>query len=75
MSIDVKWQEGAPEKLEPGMLVKMRRGPVLLVGHDPRGWTDAEREQVARWAWLMAPYEYDWIVGMERAHSRKAGGQ
>ncbi|HEY6612731.1 MAG TPA: hypothetical protein VIZ86_16575 [Pseudomonas sp.] len=74
----MKWIEGAPERLAPGMLVVDTDGDMALVGDiDPdcisEGPTVAEgvRLSIARWAWLVTPYEREWLADMERLHRGK----
>lgn len=73
---DVKWIDGAPEKLEPGMLV-MCQGKAILIGHsDPCcryglvefGHIDEVLKSVAAWAWLIQPHELEWVERMAKAH-------
>lgn len=68
---DVKWIDGAPEKLEPGMLI-MRGGRAhdvcivgsLMYGADERALLD----QAIAWAWLIHPHEIAWLESMAKAH-------
>ncbi|HFQ7582796.1 TPA: hypothetical protein ACHS1O_004196 [Pseudomonas aeruginosa] len=85
---NVEWNEGAPEKVLPGMLVKIKgkRG-VFLVGHaDPDGNTSLvipsagvvisgeRRKKFARWAWLIQPHELNWLEDMANKHKARAQG-
>jgi hypothetical protein len=57
--INIEWIEGVPERLEVGMVVRMKGwdGP-LLVGDFS---TLADTTYVTHWAWLIKPYQLSWI--------------
>ncbi len=57
--INIEWTEGAPDRLEVGMVVRMKDwdGP-LLVG-DFSTLTDTTH--ITHWAWLIKPYQLSWI--------------
>jgi hypothetical protein len=56
--INIEWTEGAPDKLEVGMVVRVRGGKPLLIG-DYCAVTYIGR--VTHWAWLIKPYQLSWI--------------
>ncbi|WP_349573101.1 hypothetical protein [Azotobacter salinestris] len=65
MSIrNLQWNEGAPEKLEPGMLLLYGTGSVLIVGDCSEMMPDG----VSAWAWLVKPHTVEWIEAMAAAH-------
>ncbi len=57
--INVEWIEGAPDKLEVGMVVRMKDwdGPLLLGDFS----TLSDTKHVTHWAWLIKPYQLGWI--------------
>lgn len=70
---DVKWIEGAPEKIEPGMLVLVRDVEyegVWLAGSgiDPDSEIAWVMANCVAWAWLIQPHELEWVERMARAH-------
>ncbi|MFC0666228.1 hypothetical protein ACFSKY_00030 [Azotobacter chroococcum] len=75
MSIrNLEWTKGAPERLEPGMVVLIDNC-VLLVGNaSPSGrlWGGQASEEdlatVDAWAWLVKPHTLEWIADMAKAH-------
>lgn len=60
----LEWTKGAPEKLEPGMLLLYRTGSVLIVGDCSDLMPDGE----IAWAWLVQPHTVEWIEAMAAAH-------
>ena len=65
MSIrNLQWTAGAPEKLEPGMLLLYPTGSVLIVGDCSDSMPDGE----IAWAWLIQPHTVEWIEAMTKAH-------
>ncbi|HBO2162009.1 TPA: hypothetical protein NIA63_005523 [Pseudomonas aeruginosa] len=78
---NVEWNEGAPAKLEPGMVIDFR-GAVLLIGHVSREdymnspeygpWEDLS--DITRWAWLIQPHELAWLEDMANKHKARARG-
>lgn len=65
---DVKWIEGAPEKLEPGMLIEAAMGGIYLCGSLIPEGSPADLDGISRWAWLIQPHELDWVERMAKAH-------
>jgi len=57
--INIEWTEGAPDKLEVGMVVRVNNWDgVFLLGsfsalQDPA--------HITHWAWLIKPYQLSWI--------------
>ncbi|MGC6992795.1 hypothetical protein ACP0J1_29440 [Pseudomonas aeruginosa] len=76
---NVQWNEGAPEKLEPGMLIAMGNA-VMLIGHlDHYAMSlspepDIYLECTTRWAWLIQPHELAWLEDMANKHKARARG-
>lgn len=70
---DVKWIEGAPEKLEPGMLVLWDSGIVEVVGTELPEIAEVMYSDMKAWAWLIQPHELEWVERMANAHG--AGNQ
>lgn len=73
----VQWNEGAPQKLEPGMLVKSADGDVRLVGHlapktaaEAHAMLDWDLREVRAWAWLIQPHELNWLEDMASRKTR-----
>lgn len=77
---DLDWIVGAPDALEPGMLVRIG-DELFLIGHvDAAGKSsldsinarrplgDAEKACISAWAWLIKPHELAWASSMARAH-------
>lgn len=66
----VQWNEGAPENLQPGMLVEIWTGSIRLIGHlDKDAMTRNSHYQewmddIVRWAWLIKPHELSWLENM-----------
>lgn len=73
----VQWNEGAPEKLEPGMVIDLFDcGPcaaegICLVGSDISAeLAEAGRQFCIRWAWLIQPHELNWLEDMASRKTR-----
>lgn len=71
MSISsLKWVEGAPEKLQAGMVIRTASGLVLVGSVNEHGSTTGHQlgsidpTYVQRWAWAIAPFEMDWLDDM-----------
>ena len=60
----LEWTAGAPERLEPGMLLLYSTGSVLIVGDCSDAMPDGE----IAWAWLVRPHTVEWIEAMAAAH-------
>lgn len=83
---NLKWNEGAPDKLEPGMVVRVGDpvNRVLLVGHsDAAGESklsgpderleklpEALKPYLLAWAWVIKPYELKWLEDMAGKHAK-----
>lgn len=71
MNFRIDWIDGAPERLEPGMVVQFSGG-ILLYGN---GITE---EQVVtatgglalRHGYLVKPHELEWIADMAQRHGK-----
>jgi len=56
--INIEWTEGAPERLDVGMVVRLDGWDVFLIG-DFSALKDHKR--ITHWAWLIKPYQLNWI--------------
>lgn len=56
--INIEWTEGAPDRLEVGMVFRVNGGEPFLIGHDSIIY---ERDNITQWAWLIKPYQLSWI--------------
>lgn len=73
----VQWNEGAPKKLEPGMVIKSKDGNIRLVGNiapqtpsSIHSMLDWDTREVAGWAWLIQPHELNWLEDMASRKTR-----
>lgn len=73
----LEWHKGAPEKLEPGMLVMHDDQRPILIGDSDQfcrfGLVDFAhieevRNSISAWAWLIQPHEIEWLESMAEAH-------
>ncbi len=81
---NVEWNEGAPEKLEPGMLVFVEfedEAFQYLIGEALfNGATEGDDccafslQDVTRWAWLIKTQELAWLEDMANKHKARARG-
>ncbi|MBX6221389.1 hypothetical protein ISD48_26025 [Pseudomonas aeruginosa] len=78
---NVQWNEGAPEKLEPGMVVDANdtKSPVYrvrIVGEVlpdeaiDGGESPPLLDHIKRWAWLIQPHELNWLEDMASRKTR-----
>lgn len=72
----IEWHEGAPEKLEAGMLVEWGGVKVELVGHvnirlSFDGIFPDWKDCVTRWAWAIKPHELTWASDMAKRQLAK----
>ncbi|QDH93800.1 hypothetical protein [Pseudomonas phage vB_PaS_IME307] len=68
---NVEWNEGAPEKLQAGMLVEMKGYPIILVGGPvDRPAFKNHYKSIKRWAWLIQPHELNWLEDMASRKTR-----
>ncbi|MGG4646022.1 hypothetical protein [Pseudomonas aeruginosa] len=72
---NVQWNEGAPEKLQAGMLIEIIGKPIFLVGGpiDSPAFTHSFKK-IKRWAWLIQPHELAWLEDMANKHKARARG-
>jgi hypothetical protein len=56
--INIEWTEGAPDRLEAGMVVRVDGGEPLLIGDFS---VIPYSEYITHWAWLIKPYQLSWI--------------
>lgn len=76
---NVHWNEGAPAKLEPGMLIAMGDVVILIGNLDHYAMAcqpEAEiyLEVTTRWAWLIQTHELAWLEDMANKHKARARG-
>lgn len=72
-----EWNEGAPEKLQAGMLILWKNGKVLIHGgyrDSPKGASLSKSKGVKAWAWLIKPQELAWLEDMANKHKARARG-
>lgn len=74
MNFRIDWIDGAPEKLEPGMVIEDVDNGFLLVGSITEdGYADYDsfaEPAVIRWGWLVQPHELEWIADMAQRHGK-----
>ncbi|MDU9398053.1 hypothetical protein [Pseudomonas sp. zfem003] len=77
MNFRIDWIDGAPEKLEPGMVLKSADGDLRLVGNistktsaHPCAMLDWDLRAVCAWGWLVQPHELEWIADMAQRHGK-----
>lgn len=66
----IQWHEGAPEKLEAGMLIQWEDTDIELIGSVDDG-SSVSRNEVLRWAWAIKPHELTWAASMAKRHLAK----
>lgn len=73
----VQWNNEAPEKIRPGMLLDTVNDGVVLVGDllddgciCSDNWEPIEAEEIKRWAWLIQPHELKWLEDMASRKTR-----
>lgn len=83
---NLDWHEGAPDELVPGMALHIAGGNIdrfMIIGHtdaagqsslnspDERGEVSEEyRDYVKRWAYLIQPYQLEWLEAMSKQHGK-----
>ena len=76
---NLQWNDGAPEKLEPGMLIRWESGAFDLVGSvdfemSESGQSSARLEWLMRdciaWAWVIKPHELEWAADIAGKHAK-----
>ncbi|RQE49382.1 hypothetical protein [Pseudomonas aeruginosa] len=68
---NVEWNEGAPKKIQPGMLIDRWDGEIELIGTARQMFL---RTSIKRWAWLIQPHELQWLAAMANKHKARARG-
>lgn len=68
---NVQWNEGAPKKVQPGMLIERWDGKIELIGTARQMFL---RTPIKRWAWLIQPHELAWLEDMANKHKARARG-
>lgn len=70
MSIrNLEWTKGAPDRLEPGMVLLWPDYTLEVIGTE--GIPDYSAETlayVAAWAWPLKPHTLEWMADMAAAH-------
>ena len=72
MSIrNIDWIDGAPDRLQAGMLIEMDDKPMCLIGGpiDRPPYTHSFKS-IKRWAWVIKPHELDWIADMAQRNGK-----
>lgn len=72
---NLDWNEGAPDELVPGMIVDDVDDGLIVIGHcGPKGFAFGgpvyDDPIVKRWAWLIQPYQLEWIESMAKQHRK-----
>jgi len=83
---NLDWNEGAPGELVPGMALHIVGGGmdrIMIIGHtdaagqsslndpDARGVVSEDyREYVKRWAYIIQPYQLEWLESMNKQHGK-----
>lgn len=74
MNFRIDWIDGAPEKLEPGMVIEDVDNGFLLVGsiteNGYANYFSFSEAAVIRWGWLVQPHELEWIADMAQRHGK-----
>lgn len=66
----LKWTDGAPDKLQPGMLIQTKGGDLSLVGdidedaHSAKPYATDLLANTMRWTWAILPHELEWAQRM-----------
>lgn len=74
---NVQWNVGAPESLQPGMVIEFL-GKVRLVGNvSPEDYMNPSEgckwddlSDITRWAWIIQPHELNWLEDMASRKTR-----
>ena len=70
--ISLEWHDGAPSRLEPGMILRYQDGRLSIIGTNFEQSLDRATFGVAtQWARLVHPYQIEWLADMA---NRKFGG-
>lgn len=65
MRRNLDWQQGSPDHIEAGMVLLYADGTVTLIGSDHANSADAACYKVAqKWAYVIKPYEINWLENM-----------
>lgn len=74
MNFRIDWIDGAPEKLEPGMVIQDGFKRIRLVGDLTEdgyaNYDDFSEPYITRWGWLAQPHELEWIADMAQKHGK-----
>ena len=70
--ITLEWHQGAPARLEPGMILRYQDGRLSIIGtHFEQSLDRATFGNATQWASLVQPYQIEWLADMA---NRKFGG-
>lgn len=73
---NLEWNDGAPEKLQAGMILEYQPGFMSIVGSEFCVTLDSSTfVHASRWAWLIQPYQVEWLESMAKAHKVKSRGE
>jgi len=63
----VQWNDKAPQKIQPGMLIERWDGKIDLIGTCR---ISVMKPLIKRWAWLIQPHELNWLEDMASRKTR-----
>lgn len=69
---NIDWTEESPERVEPGMLIRSASGSIELVGTDCASSARRLKQLAVAWAWLIQPYQLEWLEDMAQKHQVRA---
>lgn len=69
MRRNLEWFYGAPEKIEPGMILRYPEGQLSLVGGMAGAKLPYCGDAIA-WAWLVTPAELEWLEAMAKTNAK-----
>ena len=71
-TMNLTWNEGAPERLEPGMILRYQDGRLSIIGtHFEQSLDRATFGVATQWSRLVEGYQIEWLANMA---NRKFGG-
>lgn len=80
---NLEWFEGKPDLIEAGMILKSNSGLMVIVGHvdcllSPVTGLPNKFDILSStvgWAWLIQPYQLEWLEDMAKRHKAKGRGE